>query len=87
MRIGYQAVFDRDFFDAISYAAENRFDYVQFYLNVPRYYLDELGPRELDRIRLAASDKAVGLGFHAPGDNVSLFTSPRCAMACCARWR
>jgi 3-oxoacyl-[acyl-carrier protein] reductase len=71
---GYQAVFDADFADAIAYAADHRFDYVQFDLNVPRFFLDDLTARDLDRIRGAADGRGVRLSFHAPGDNVSLFT-------------
>jgi len=66
-------VFDKDFHDAIAYGADNAFDYVQFDLNVPRFYLDHLTARELRRIRAAADDRRIGLTFHAPGDNVSLF--------------
>jgi sugar phosphate isomerase/epimerase len=74
MKIGYQAVYDHDYYDAISYAAEHGFDYVQFDLNVPKFYLDELDNRDLDRIRGFTEEKQVGMSFHAPGDNISLFT-------------
>jgi sugar phosphate isomerase/epimerase len=71
---GYQAVYDRDFLDAIEYAAANRFDYVSFDLNVPRFYIDRMDRAERQRIRRAAEHAGVGLAFHAPGDNVSLFS-------------
>ena len=74
MLVGYHAVFDKDYLDTVAYAADNEFDYVQFDLNVPRFYLDQLTGREVRRIRAAAADRHVGLSFHAPGDNVSLFT-------------
>lgn len=74
MKFGYQAVYDRDFFDAIGYAAANRFDYVSFDLNVPRFYVDRMADSDLDRLRRATERAGVGLAFHAPGDNVSLFS-------------
>ena len=74
MLVGYHAVFDKDYHDAIAYASDSRFDYVQFDLNIPRFYLDHLSAREVRRIRTAADDRHVGLSVHAPGDNVSLFT-------------
>jgi sugar phosphate isomerase/epimerase len=74
VRIGYHVVYDASFDDAIRYAAEHGFDYVQFGLNVPRFYLDDLNDAELDRIKDAARQHKVGISFHAPGDNISLYT-------------
>ena len=74
MLFGYQAVYDSSWFDAIEYAAQNRFDYVSFDLNVPRFYIDSLSQSELERIRKYAEDMGVGLAFHTPGDNISLFS-------------
>jgi sugar phosphate isomerase/epimerase len=70
---GYQAVYDADFVDAVQYAATNRFDCVSFDLSVPRFYIDRMERDELQRIRCAAERAGVGLAFHLPGDNVSLF--------------
>ena len=58
MTFGYQAVYDHDFLDAIDYAAANRFDYVSFDLNVPRFYIDRLDRAERERIRCASSGPA-----------------------------
>jgi sugar phosphate isomerase/epimerase len=74
MNIGYQAVFDENYFDALNYAAQYGFQYVQFDLNVPRFYLDQLDEGALRNIRKAAEKNGVGISFHAPGDNVSLFS-------------
>ena len=73
MLLGYQAVYDEDFFSAIDYAQAHRFDYVSFDLNVPRFYLDYMTTDALDRLRRYAEDHRVGLAFHAPGDNISLY--------------
>jgi sugar phosphate isomerase/epimerase len=74
MYIGYHAVFDPDYHDAIRYAADNGFDYVQFDLNVPRFFLERLSRGQARGLRQLTRDLGVGLSFHAPGDNVSLFT-------------
>lgn len=71
---GYQAVYDQDFSDAIRYASDNEFEYVSFDLNVPRFYIDHLSDVELTKIRNQAESKGVRLAFHAPGDNISLYT-------------
>lgn len=73
MITGYQAVYDADFQDAILYAANNGFDYVSFDLNVPRFYIDRLEDRKLEEIRSQAENLGIGLAFHAPGDNISLY--------------
>ena len=71
---GYHAVYDESYDDALGYAAEVGFDYVQFDLNVPRFFLNDLSPSEIRRIRSLASKLGLGVSFHAPGDNISLFT-------------
>lgn len=74
MKLGYQAVYDLNFFDAIDYANSNGFDFVSFDLNVPKFYIDNLSKEELENIKIYAEKKGVGLAFHAPGDNISLFS-------------
>jgi len=74
VKLGYQAVYDASFTDALRFAAKHRFDYVSFDLNVPRFYLDGLNPAQVAAIRGSAESFSVGLAFHAPGDNISLFT-------------
>jgi sugar phosphate isomerase/epimerase len=74
MLFGYQAVYDRGFHDAIDYAARNGFDYVSFDLNVPTFYIDALDDDAVGGIRQHAEEQGIGLAFHAPGDNISLFS-------------
>jgi sugar phosphate isomerase/epimerase len=74
MYAGYHAVFDADYVDGLRYAHTVSFDYVQFDLNVPRFFLDGRNESELRGIRAAAEDLRVGISLHAPGDNISLFT-------------
>jgi sugar phosphate isomerase/epimerase len=73
-RIGYHAVYEPDYKTAILLASENGFNFVQFDLNVPHFYLEHLSRHELTDIRNLLADSDVGISFHAPGDNVSLFS-------------
>jgi sugar phosphate isomerase/epimerase len=71
---GYHAVYEHDYQSAIKAAAEQDFHYVQFDLNVPAFYIDRMSRRQLDEINAVAADFGIGITFHAPGDNVGLFT-------------
>ncbi len=71
---GFHAVYEPDFGRAILAAAKHGFHYVQFDLNVPAFYIDELSPSRLHDIRRMAADSGVALSLHAPGDNIGLFT-------------
>lgn len=73
MRIGYHAVYDTSFEDAVCFAADNGFDYVQFDLNVPRFYLENLSDKMITRLKSVLVESGVGISFHAPGDYVGLF--------------
>lgn len=73
MKTGCHAVYARDYFDGIDAAKANGFDFAQFDLGVPEFFLDDLTADDLARIRAYAEDKEIAITFHAPGDNVSLF--------------
>ena len=70
---GYHDVYETSFSAALKAAAQQGFQYVQFDLNVPGLFIDEFPPRKLREIRSMASDLAVSVSLHAPGDNVGLF--------------
>jgi sugar phosphate isomerase/epimerase len=72
--IGYHAVYDESYADALEFAASKGFDCVQFDLNVPHFSLHRLSAGERSRIRDLAARLGLRLSFHAPGDDVSLFT-------------
>lgn len=74
MKFGFHAVYEKDYIDAISFAADHGFNYVQFDLNCPRYFLENLSQRELKKIKQLSQDTGVEITFHAPGDNIGLFT-------------
>ncbi|MCL2495559.1 MAG: sugar phosphate isomerase/epimerase [Oscillospiraceae bacterium] len=73
MKTGYHAVYAKDYFQGIADAKTHGFDFAQFELGVPEYYLDGFSSEKLKRIREYAEGNGVELTFHAPGDNVSLF--------------
>jgi sugar phosphate isomerase/epimerase len=73
MKTGYHAVYSKDYFDGIDAAKNNGFDFVQFELGVPNFFLNDLSDNELKQIRDYAKDNNIQITFHAPGDNVSLF--------------
>ena len=74
MKTGYHAVYENNFFEAIDNAYANGFEFVQFDLGVPKFLLDDLSVDDLFKIRNYAKNKGVEITFHAPGDNVSLFS-------------
>lgn len=73
MKTGYHAVYARDFFDGIDDAGKYGFNFVQFDLGVPAFFLNNLDTRQLIAVRDYAKDRNVEITFHSPGDNVSLF--------------
>lgn len=73
MITGYHAIYENDYFEAIDNAKKYGFDFVQYDLGVPHFFLDKLTNSELTDIRKYASSKGVTITFHMPGDNVSLF--------------
>jgi len=78
MKTGYHIVYARDYFEGIDDARSYGFDFAQFELGVPEYYLDGLSSAGLRTIRDYAESNGIELTFHAPGDNVSLFADYPC---------
>ena len=76
MKKGYHAVYPNDFFEGIDDAYKNGFDFVQFDLGVPAFFLDNLAAADLKKIKDYAKNNNVEITFHSPGDNVSLFCDP-----------
>ena len=74
MITGYHAVYEKDFFEGIDNASTNGFEFVQFDLGIPKFFLDDLSIDDLIKIRYYAKEKEIVITFHAPGDNVSLYS-------------
>ena len=73
MKTGYHAVFSETYFDGIDDAKKYGFEFAQFDLGVPSYFLNDLSKDKLNEIRKYAENSGVEITFHSPGDNVSLF--------------
>jgi len=78
IKTGYHVVYAKDYFQGIADARTYGFDFAQFELGVPAYYLDGLSPAQLKDIRDCAGSNGIELTFHAPGDNVSLYADYPC---------
>ena len=70
--MGYHAVYPINYYEGIDDAYKNGFNFAQFDLGVPRFFLDNLTNDELKNIRDYASNKNIEITFHSPDDNVSL---------------
>jgi len=70
---GYHAIYAADYYAGIDDAVKHGFDFVQFDLGVPQFFLNDISDTELINIRNYAELNNVRITFHAPGDNVSLF--------------
>jgi sugar phosphate isomerase/epimerase len=73
LKTGYHAVYENDYISAIDNAKKNGFEFVQFDLGVPKFFLDEFSDEDLIKIREHAKNQNIEITFHSPGDNVSLF--------------
>lgn len=74
MKTGYHAVFAENYFKGIDDAKKYDFEFAQFDLGVPAYFLNELTEEKLLEIKKYAEDSGVEITFHSPGDNTSLFS-------------
>lgn len=74
MKQGYHAVYCADYFAGIKAAQKAGFQFAQFDLGVPRFFLNSLSGPELLDIKGFAQHSGVEITFHSPGDNVSLFS-------------
>lgn len=74
IKTGYHAVFAETYFSGIDDAKKYGFDFAQFDLGVPKYFLNQLTADKLTEIKKYAENNGVEITFHSPGDNVSLFS-------------
>ena len=74
LKTGYHSVYAETYFKGIDDAKKYSFDFAQFDLGVPAYFLNELTNDKLIGIRKYAEDNNVEITFHSPGDNTSLFS-------------
>lgn len=73
IKTGCHAVYEESYFGGIDSAKKYGFDFVQFELGVPTYFLHELPAEKLSEIKKYAEGNGTQITFHAPADNVGLF--------------
>jgi len=73
IKTGYHAVYEESYFGGIDSAKKYGFEFVQFELGVPTYFLHELSVEKLSEIKKYAEENGTQITFHAPADNVGLF--------------
>lgn len=74
IKTGYHSVYAETYFKGIDDAKKYDFDFAQFDLGVPAYFLNELTNEKLIEIKKYAEDTGIEITFHSPGDNTSLFS-------------
>lgn len=74
IKTGYHSVYAETYFKGIDDAKKYGFDFVQFDLGVPAYFLNDLSKDKLTEIGKYAQNNSVEVTFHSPGDNTSLFS-------------
>lgn len=61
--------------DAVQYAAKNDWTSVVPDIGVPAFSPDKISSEERARLREMSRELSIGWGFHAAGDNISLFST------------
>jgi sugar phosphate isomerase/epimerase len=71
----YHVIYDDSILDAVKYAAENNWTSIVPDIGVPAFSPDLIPSEERLQLRDLSRDLSIGWGFHAAGDNVSLFST------------
>lgn len=71
----YHVIYDDSLADAVRYAAENNWTSIVPDIGVPAFSPEKVLPEERSQLREASRSRSIGWGFHAAGDNVSLFST------------
>lgn len=68
-------IYDGSLMDAVQYAAKNDWTSVVPDIGVPAFSPDKISSEERARLREMSRELSIGWGFHAAGDNISLFST------------
>ncbi len=71
----YHVIYDDSLMDAVKYAAENNWTSIVPDIGVPAFSPERIPSEERTQLREMSRDLSIGWGFHAAGDNVSLFST------------
>jgi len=68
-------IYDDSLMDAVKYAAENNWTSIVPDIGVPAFSPERISSEERTQLREMSRDLSIGWGFHAAGDNISLFST------------
>ncbi|MFW9767242.1 MAG: sugar phosphate isomerase/epimerase family protein [Candidatus Thorarchaeota archaeon] len=74
-RRAYHVIYDASLEDAIKYAAANDWNGIVPDFGVPTFSPEKISADERTRLRDLSKELSIEWGFHAPGDDVSLFST------------
>ena len=71
----YHVIYDDSLIDAVKYASENNWTSIVPDIGVPAFSPERITSDERAHLRSMSRNLSIGWGFHAAGDNVSLFST------------
>ena len=71
----YHVIYDDSLIDAVKYAADNNWTSIVPDIGVPAFSPERILSEDRKQLREMSRDLSIGWGFHAAGDNVSLFST------------
>lgn len=71
----YHVIYDDSLSDAVRYASKSNWTSVVPDIGVPAFSPERISSEERSQLRSLSRDLSIGWGFHAAGDNVSLFST------------
>ncbi len=74
-RFAYHVIYDKSLDDALDYAKTNGWSGIVPDIGVPRFSPEKYSTADRNNLREKSASDCLEWGFHAPGDNVSMFTT------------
>ncbi len=74
-RRAYHAIYDESLSEALEYASQNEWNGIVPDLGVPTFSPEKYSERDRRELREKLQNLSLEFGIHAPGDDISLFTS------------
>ncbi len=71
----YHVIYDASLMDAVKYASENNWTSIVPDIGVPSFSPERISSEQRAQLRDMSRRLSIGWGFHAAGDNVSLFST------------
>ena len=74
-RRAYHVIYDSSLEDALEYASKNDWTGIVPDIGVPHFSPEKIVPKERTKLHELAESLGIEWGFHAPGDDISLFST------------